>query len=218
MSTAAKKAANGASRSDFVQRLGSLDGHMCVARRSAAQVGRTYRIPEDDRSGTILSHTPGEYTAFIEGLLLDGVTKEGMDRLSQLARKEANRNFGLYCSPADPPAAPGALSGNDGHNDAFRHAYWNALMTRSYGADFAKKFATAHEQLLGNPPARESMDLYNNEQGRSIALSNISASESELATLVRRVVLRGDLMVIDRRGVLRWSDEVALGMHGQASP
>ncbi|MBY8853206.1 hypothetical protein K7G98_35225, partial [Saccharothrix sp. MB29] len=32
--------------------------------------------------------------------------------------------------------------GTDGHADAFRHAYWNALMTQRYGEEWAREFAT----------------------------------------------------------------------------
>ncbi|MEQ4568184.1 hypothetical protein [Paenarthrobacter sp. CAP02] len=52
---------------------------------------------------------------------------------------------------------------NDDQNDAFRHAYWNALMVKEFGAEWAEDYATAHEQLPGNPAPREAMDLYNNE-------------------------------------------------------
>ncbi|MCR1161500.1 hypothetical protein NEK97_08525 [Paenarthrobacter sp. UW852] len=55
---------------------------------------------------------------------------------------------------------------NDDQNDAFRHAYWNALMVKEFGAEWAEDYATAHEQLPGNPAPREAMDLYNNEVGR----------------------------------------------------
>ncbi|MCF3138425.1 hypothetical protein LRQ04_04050 [Paenarthrobacter sp. AR 02] len=52
---------------------------------------------------------------------------------------------------------------NDDQIDAFRHAYWNALMVKEFGAEWAEDYATAHEQLPGNPAPREAMDLYNNE-------------------------------------------------------
>ena len=49
----------------------------------------------------------------------------------------------------------------DGHNDAFRHAYWKARMVQEYGADWAARFGTVHESLPGNSADREAMDLYN---------------------------------------------------------
>ena len=54
-------------------------------------------------------------------------------------------------------------SQDDSHNDAFRHVYWNALMTTDISESFASQFATAHEGVPGNEPNREAMDLYNNE-------------------------------------------------------
>lgn len=55
------------------------------------------------------------------------------------------------------------------NGDAFRHAYWNAIMVRVVGAIFAEKFATAHEaDSTGNDKV---MDLWNNELGRNIGQS-----------------------------------------------
>ncbi|MHC1784924.1 MAG: RHS repeat-associated core domain-containing protein [Anaerolineaceae bacterium] len=52
--------------------------------------------------------------------------------------------------------------------DAFRHAYWSALITRDFGAQFARDFTSAHE--TGFSPfldAREQsfMDMHNNSVG-----------------------------------------------------
>ena len=106
---------------------------------------------------------------------------------------------------------------NDGHNDAFRHAYWNALLTRRFGADFAERFTLAHEGAPGNKADREAMDLYNNEVGRRIAEANPNASEGELADLVQQAIERGEMVVIDRNGNLAWSDQVRYGQHGFAN-
>lgn len=113
-------------------------------------------------------------------------------------------------------------AGNDGHNDAFRHAYWNALMTKRFGgpengeASFADRFATAHEGAPGNAADREAMDLHNNRVGREIAEANPNASEEELATLVRQAIDDGRTVVIDRSGNLAWSDGMRYGEHGAA--
>jgi hypothetical protein len=85
---------------------------------------------------------------------------------------------------------------NDDQNDAFRHAYWNALMVKEYGAEWAEDYATAHEQLAGNPGPREAMDLYNNEVGRNIAAANPDASAAELADLIEDAVKNGDTVVV----------------------
>lgn len=107
----------------------------------------------------------------------------------------------------------GGKGAEDGHEDAFRHAYWNALMTRRLGETFARKYATAHE-TVPNPASREAMDLYNNERGRSIALEHPDASPEELASLIQQAIDRGDMVVIDRDHKLQWSDRVGVGETG----
>lgn len=97
---------------------------------------------------------------------------------------------------------------NDDHNDAFRHTYWNALLTREFGSDWARRFATAHEAGPGNMAAREAMDLYNNEQGRAIAVANPDATPEKLADLIQDAVGQGRTVVIDRDGELAFSDQV----------
>lgn len=108
--------------------------------------------------------------------------------------------------------------GNDGHQDAFRHAYWNARMAKEYGQEWTEQFATAHEGLAGNPATREAMDLYNNEVGRQIAAEHPNASDEALAALVQQAVEDGRLLVVDAQGDLAWSNEVPVGEHGLADP
>jgi len=104
----------------------------------------------------------------------------------------------------------------DGHNDAFRHAYWNARMVQEYGADWAARFGTAHQSLPGNSADREAMDLYNNEVGRQVAIANPDASPEELADLVEQAVPGGDTVVIDQGGELAYSNDVPPGGTGEA--
>ncbi|WBU57172.1 DUF6973 domain-containing protein [Paracoccus sediminicola] len=106
--------------------------------------------------------------------------------------------------------------GNDGHNDAFRHAYWNATMTSRFGEDYAASFATAHEGVPNNQADREAMDLYNNEVGRRIAVENPDATADELADLVYAALENGELLVIDGQNELAYSDQVAIGATGIA--
>lgn len=105
---------------------------------------------------------------------------------------------------------------NDDHNDAFRHAYWNALMTREFGVEWAEDYATAHEQLPGNPGPREAMDLYNNEVGRNVAVANPDASPEELAELIEEAVRNGDTVVVGEDLLPRPSNEVAPEQTGDA--
>lgn len=105
---------------------------------------------------------------------------------------------------------------NDDQNDAFRHTYWNALMARRYGQDWAESYATAHEGVEGNAAVREAMDLYNNEVGRRLAAANPDADEDELADLVQQAVEDGEVLVIGPDGNLAWSDQVPLEETGDA--
>ncbi len=105
---------------------------------------------------------------------------------------------------------------NDSHQDAFRHAYWNALMTQRFGEEWAERYGTAHERLPGNPADREAMDLYNNEVGRRIAVENPDADPEELADLVEQAVKDGRMVVVDENGELAYSDDVAEGKTGRA--
>lgn len=71
-------------------------------------------------------------------------------------------------------------------NDAYRHAYWNAINTRDFGYGFAKIWADAHESE--DPPAIQletQMDFWNNEVGRDLAdLDFPDASKEELKAIV----------------------------------
>lgn len=93
----------------------------------------------------------------------------------------------------------------------------NAILTKEFGENWTRQFATAHEALPGNEAAREAMDLYNNRIGRAIATANPRASRAELARLVRRAADEGRLVVVDRHGSLAWSNQVALWDHGDVA-
>lgn len=57
--------------------------------------------------------------------------------------------------------------------NAFKHAYWNTLMSKFISEGWAGKFATAHELgISGNPIAEMSMDLHNNMVGRTVFRNN----------------------------------------------
>lgn len=101
--------------------------------------------------------------------------------------------------------------GTDGHADAFRHAYWNALMTQRYGEEWAREFATAHERNPSSNHIPVGMDLHNNEVGRSIAQANPDASPEQLANLVEQAVKDGKMVVIDKNDTLVPSNEVPPG-------
>lgn len=103
---------------------------------------------------------------------------------------------------------------NDGHQDAVRHCYFNAMATSHFGQDWVRAFSTAHEGRPGNPNVAEAMDLYNNKIGRQIALDNPGASIEQLLEKVTEKYTNGELLVIGRDGTLKWSDEIKPGDHG----
>ncbi len=88
----------------------------------------------------------------------------------------------------------------DGLGDAFRHAYWNALMARFLGEEVAKKIADAHELHAGTldpnspnyDPEASKMDLFNNELGRKIARENPDATPEQLKQLILEALKRGE--------------------------
>jgi len=105
----------------------------------------------------------------------------------------------------------------DGHSDAFRHSYWNAMLANRFGQDWTEQYTTAHERAGTNPASAEAMDLHNNEVGRRIAAENPTAGPDELARLVERAVHDGEMVVVRPDGQLVRSDEVAIGNTSEAT-
>lgn len=70
----------------------------------------------------------------------------------------------------------------DDASDAYRHTYWNALMTRHIDYTWASRWATAHE--YGHSGLSTTMDLWNNAKGRGIGADYPSASDSYLSSKV----------------------------------
>lgn len=143
-----------------------------------------------------------------EQRLLEGLSPWELKTLSDvhdLAFDEADRRY------------PGTDQ-NDDHNDAFRHAYWNALMARDIDYHFAEDYATAHERIPGNDPAREAMDLYNNEVGRRIAREHPYATREELADYVAAAVKNGEMVVIGPDGNLVPSNSITPEQTGEPDP
>lgn len=75
----------------------------------------------------------------------------------------------------------------DQHNtraDAFRHAFWNVLLSKYISISWAEKYTNAHESA--SPDGLEKrMDLNNNVVGRGIYMANRSKSETELSSTVK---------------------------------
>lgn len=96
----------------------------------------------------------------------------------------------------------GGKGNPDGQADAFRHAYWNALMTQQYGEAWAAEYATSHERNPKSNHIAVAMDLHNNEVGREIARANPNATADQYAGLVEQAVRDGRLVVIDPNDTL----------------
>jgi len=83
---------------------------------------------------------------------------------------------------------------NNGKSDAFRHAFWNALDTAEFGASITKLFTDAHE--FGETGIDSRMDLFNNGQGRDIAVNNnygFFTSDITISLVIQQAVFDGIL-------------------------
>lgn len=110
------------------------------------------------------------------------------------------------------------LVGQDDPRDAFRHALWNASMVRRLGSrEAAERWATAHEDVPGNPAARQAMDFFNNDRGRELAWAQRTTKRVlwwQRSTFPGDPVLRGHVFDALKNGDLRMIEEVA----GQRDP
>lgn len=107
---------------------------------------------------------------------------------------------------------------NDGHRDAFRHAYWTIILAQTFGVDFARAYVTAHEGGPRNSRYREAMDLYNDYYGLELYLRYPNATGQQLQEILIAALEQGDLIVIGQDGKLAWSDSLSYGQHGYALP
>jgi hypothetical protein len=138
------------------------------------------------------------------------------EEITVLESHDGNELFAMWlmqnaASDAAEKRFPDDVNGiwND-PGDAFRHAYWNALITREYGEEFASDFTTAHETEASNDfDAREQsfMDLHNNGVGINIAISNPNISDEELQNKIFEALKAGKLYVWDRSNDIYYSDE-----------
>jgi hypothetical protein len=152
---------------------------------------------------------------FVHGASAISTFKRIVDSSGTDSEVNAYRVADQYFPRVDDKGMPVA-GVNDGHNDAFRHAFYNAMLSKEFGVDFAAAFGTAHEGKPGNEADREAMDLYNNELGRKIAVANPDATPKQLAELIYSAVERGEALVIDRHGELVFSNQEEVGRTGKA--
>lgn len=85
-----------------------------------------------------------------------------------------------------------------GNGDAFRHAYWSALMTKHIDRDFAYDAGLAHEGLkrgynFDSQGDDAKMDISNNYSGRILGDANKSKSDDQIANIIKNEVTNGNL-------------------------
>ena len=109
-----------------------------------------------------------------------------VDYYRRVAEAETERRFGA--------------SRGDDASDAFRHAYWSALLSRSLGPYTAKVITDAHEMTTPNRPDRRFMDLHNNSVGIGIGqrYPNRGLDERGIANLTERALQNGWLVILKR--------------------
>lgn len=111
---------------------------------------------------------------------------------SRKAQTETKRRFGI--------------NGMDDKSDAFRHAFWNALMANGHGVSFAKTIADNHEKYNPGSALANQMDLYNNAQGRSVRnFGSVCYLEADLSNAVYSLLTSGKLKYI-KNNKLVWSN------------
>jgi len=133
--------------------------------------------------------TPGEYELLLNS---DGeINNWRLFQMGSLARHALNTTAQLF---------PGESLHNS-RADAFRHAYWNALMTQTFGADYAQAFTTAHESSPDSIREEQFMDLHNNAVGRAIGSANPYMRPEMLQKLVMNALTNGDLYVWDGQNI-----------------
>ena len=93
--------------------------------------------------------------------------------------------------------------------NAFLHAYWNYLMAKRIGADLAKEFGDAHENINGNPCAdrdpssdtygcSKAMDLSNNRIGRDLVTNPAYSdyTDEQIRNLLKQMADNEELVTI----------------------
>jgi hypothetical protein len=84
---------------------------------------------------------------------------------------------------------------HNGPADAWRHCYWNCLMTDEIGRDQAKTIADNHEKHGGGPAVENLMDSRNNWEGRECGGANCDpCCQTKLDTGVLDVIEAGEMV------------------------
>lgn len=104
----------------------------------------------------------------------------------------------IYNNKSEAQAMTISIFGRNGLNDcsdAFRHAYFQALNTKSIGSLLTQDFSDAHEcETPSQLQLEKLMDLHNNSVGINIALIN---SIDDIKQAVLDALNNGELLLID---------------------
>ena len=85
----------------------------------------------------------------------------------------------------------------NGKADAYRHAFWNARDTADFGSFFTKLFTDAHEWNSCNDPLETQMDLFNNQQGRTLGSTfNVFSYDSVISNVIITALFNGNLLYL----------------------
>ncbi|MCG7381718.1 hypothetical protein [Paenibacillus sp. ACRRY] len=103
-------------------------------------------------------------------------------------------------------ASSGYTGIEDGKADAYRHAFWNILMTRDIGASQAKEVADIHEKYNFSHQLAATMDDYNNAVGRGSYPSSGSTTDTALSNIIKSKMTAGTLVYI-KNGELSFTNK-----------
>jgi len=108
-----------------------------------------------------------------------------------------------------------------GQVDAFKHAYWMALLVQEISARKARRLGIVHEKgdyiqfkrsrrknkNAVHDEAASAMDLFNNEVGREIGLQHSGATPDEIREIILDAVLKGKMRIIKKDHAGNFLDE-----------
>lgn len=93
----------------------------------------------------------------------------------------------------------------DGKQDAFRHGYWNILMTRDIGATHAKEISDIHEKYNPGTSMQKTMDDFNNFAGRGLFPGG-NPSNSTLVDIIKTGMTNGYFCYINSFGEFKMTN------------
>lgn len=169
----------------------SFDGSECESSDWVGQVLHDdgYDLLDDGDGSSGSSESDGSVLqiAVISSLLYHPNPIVWADRLADFvsistsARQAANRAY-----PMDSSMTPSAKEAQQWNRNAMRHALWQGMLTRRFGATTAQAIGDAHEQG-SNAPLDTWIDQYNNQVARNIAQQCL-AQGCSLEELIQRLL------------------------------